>query len=258
MSEGLRARMRAVFRPKLSNSAKAPYGRYAVDSAKENAVTSGSGCYGVLSKEINAVTLVRPCSTNKAGLRENTLCSVCRAGGDLWTLDTPTGPVTVHEECSRFLSKPEPAGPTAAYWAASSGPDGCGAEVTIVEIPATGLRYRLQLRPPAYVPEDRWRMAISDGRAFIRQWGEAAQRLGWDSRDLFGLHQPLERPHPSYNRLSRCDCTGLCWLLQGKEVIALTADTATIRNPAMGGLTTYRRFNKWALGPVADSLHDLK
>jgi len=263
MSEGLRARMRAVFRPKLSNSAKAPYGRYAVDSAKENAVTSGSGCYGVLSKEINAVTLVRPCSTNKAGLRENTLCSVCRAGGDLWTLDTPTGPVTVHEECSRFLSKPEPAGPTAAYRAASSGPDGCGAEVTIVEIPATGLRYRrtfahLQLRPPAYIPEDRWRMAISDGRAFIHQWGEAAQRLGWDSRDLFGLHQPLERPHPSYNRLSRCDCTGLCWLLQGKEVIALTADTATIRNPAMGGLTTYRRFNKWALGPVADSLHDLK
>jgi hypothetical protein len=249
MSEGLRARMLAVFRSKLSNSAKAPYGRYAVDSAKENAVTNESGCYGVLSKEINAVTLVRPCSTNKAGLRENTLCSVCRAGGDLWTLDTPTGPVTVHEECSRFLSKPEPAGPTAAYRAASSGPDGCGAEVTIVEIPATGLRYRLtfahlQLRPPAYIPEDRWRMAISDGRAFIRQWGEAAQRLGWDSRDLFGLHQPLERPHPSYNRLSRCDCTGLCWLLQGKEVIVLTADTATIRNPAMGGLTTYRRFNK--------------
>ena len=124
MSEGLRARMRAVFRPKLSNSAKAPYGRYAVDSAKENAVTSGSGCYGVLSKEINAVTLVRPCSTNKAGLRENTLCSVCRAGGDLWTLDTPTGPVTVHEECSRFLPKPEPAEPTAAYRGVTAGTDG--------------------------------------------------------------------------------------------------------------------------------------
>src|SRR5262249_37304019 len=183
MSEGLRARMRAVFRPKLSNSAKAPYGRYAVDSAKENAVTSGSGCYGVLSKEINAVTLVRPCSTNKAGLRENTLCSVCRAGGDLWTLDTPTGPVTVHEECSPFM--PEPPRPTAADRADASGPDGCGDEVIIGELPAAGLRYRrtfahLQLRPPAYSPEDRWRMAISDGRAFIRQWGEAAQRLGWD------------------------------------------------------------------------------
>src|SRR5215831_6749075 len=258
MSEGLRARMRAVFRPKLSNSAKAPYGRYAVDSAKENAVTSGSGCYGVLSKEINAVTLVRPCSSNKEGLRENALCSVCRAGGDLWTLDTPTGPVTVHEECSRFLSKPEPAGPTAAYRAASSGPDGCGAEVTIVEIPATGLRYRrtfahLQLRPPAYIPEDRWRMAISDGRAFIRQWGEAAQRLAWSSADLFGLHQPPDNPHPSYRRLSRYGETGLCWLLEGREVIALTATTATIRNPT-GNITVFRKNNRPALGPLGDSL----
>src|SRR6516164_1217003 len=185
------------------------------------------------------------------------VCAVCRAPDDLWHF----GDALVHEQCARFLPKPEPAEPSAAYEAVAAEPDGLGCKVTIVEIPATGLRYRrtfahLQLRPPAYVPEDRWRMAISDGRAFIRQWGEAAQRLGWDSRDLFGLHQPLERPHPSYNRLSRCDCTGLCWLLQGKEVIALTADTATIRNPAMGGLTTYRRFNKPALGPLGDSLED--
>jgi len=183
---------------------------------------------------------------------------VCRAGGDLWTLDTPTGPVTVHEECSRFLSKPEPAGPTAAYRAASSGPDGCGAEVTIVEIPATGLRYRrtfahLQLRPPAYIPEDRWRMAISDGRAFIRQWGEAAQRLAWSSADLFGLHQPPDNPHPSYRRLSRYGETGLCWLLEGREVIALTATTATIRNPT-GNITVFRKNNRPALGPLGDSL----
>ena len=66
------------------------------------------------------------------------------------------------------------------------------------------------------------------------------------------------RPHSSYNRLSRYDCTGLALLLQGKEVIALTADTATIRNPAMGSLTTYRRFNKPALGPLGNSLDDLK
>jgi hypothetical protein len=50
--------------------------------------------------------------------------------------------------------------------------------------------------------------------------------------------------------LSRYDETGLCWLLQGKEVIALTADTATIRNPVTGTITTYRRFNKPALGPL--------
>jgi len=41
--------MRAVFRPKdssvkLSGSAKAPYGRYNVGSAKENARTSNPAC----------------------------------------------------------------------------------------------------------------------------------------------------------------------------------------------------------------------
>jgi hypothetical protein len=40
----------------------------------------------------------------------------------------------------------------------------------------------------------------------------------------------------------------LLWVLQGRDVIALTEATATIRNPATGGLTTYRRFNNPALG----------
>jgi hypothetical protein len=268
MSDDLRARMRAVFRPKdssvkLSNSAKAPYGRYNVGSTKENAVTDGSGCYGVLSKEINAVTLVRPFSTNnKASQGENTLCSVCGAGGDLWALDTPTGPVTVHEECASRLPKPELAEPSAAYQATSAEPGGTACKVTIVDIPAKGLRYRrtfahLQLRPPAYIPEDRWRQAIEDGRVFLSKWGETAQQLGWDSRDLFGLHTPPDKPHPSYRRLSRYDCTGLCWLLEGRPVVALTADTAAIQNPT-GNITTYRRFNKPSYGPLGDSLDDLQ
>ena len=145
--------------------------------------------------------------------------------------------------------------------AALLAPPGPGCEVTIVEIPATGLRYRrtfahLQLRPPAHIPEDRWRMAIEDGRAFIRQWGEQAQALNWSSADLFGLHAPPAKPHPSYNRLSRYDCTGLCWLLQGRPVVALTEDTAAIENPATGAVTVYRKHNKPALGPVGDSLED--
>jgi hypothetical protein len=264
MSDDLRARMRAVFRPKdssvkLSGSAKAPYGRSNVGSAKENAVTDGSGRYGVLSKEINAVTLVRPFSTNnKASQRENTLCSVCGAGGDLWTL----GPVTVHEECASRLPKPGLAEPSAAYQATPAEPDGTACRVTIIEIPAKGLRFRrtfahLQLRPPAYIPEDRWRQAIEDGRVFLSKWGETAQQLGWNSADLFGLHAVPERPHQSYRRLSRYDCTGLCWLLEGRPVVALTADTAAIESPATGNITTYRRFNKPALGLLGDSLDDL-
>jgi hypothetical protein len=46
--------------------------------------------------------------------------------------------------------------------------------------------------------------------------------------------------------------------LQGKDVIVMTADTATIRNPRTGAITIYRRFNKPALGPVGDSVDEFK
>jgi hypothetical protein len=82
--------------------------------------------------------------------------------------------------------------------------------------------------------------------------------LGWTSADLFGLHPPPAKPHPSYSRLSRYDATGLCWLLQGREVIALTEATASIRNSNTSNVTVYRKLNKPALGPLGDSLDDLE
>jgi hypothetical protein len=172
------------------------------------------------------------------------VCAVCNAAGDLWHF----GDTMVHEECAACLPKPEPAEPSAAYRAGSAERDGTGCKATIVEIPAKGLRFRrtyahLQLRSPACVPEDRWRQCIEDGRTFLHQWGEQAQALGWDSRDLFGLHTPPERPHPSYRRLSRYGATGLIWLLQGRDVIALTAEGAVIRT-ATGAILTYYRHGR--------------
>jgi hypothetical protein len=116
----------------------------------------------------------------------------------------------------------------------------------------------LEQRCPEYVPVKRWQHAVEDGRAFLAKWGEQAEALGWTSADLFGLHPVPAKPHPSYSRLSRYDATGLIWLLQGREMVALTADSATIRNPISGSITTYRRYNKPALGPLGDSLDDLK
>ena len=94
-------------------------------------------------------------------------------------------------------------------------------------------------------------------RAFLARWGDQAEALGWTSRDLFGLHTPPAQPHPSYSRLSRYDATGLVWLLRGRPVVALTEATAAIQNPT-GAITVYRRHNKPALGPLGDSLEDLK
>jgi hypothetical protein len=78
--------------------------------------------------------------------------------------------------------------------------------------------------------------------------------LGWNSADLFGLHTPPERPHPSYRRLSRYDATGLIWLLQGKDVIALTEATATILNPDTGNVTVYPKADSLRVGPWSTAL----
>jgi hypothetical protein len=115
----------------------------------------------------------------------------------------------------------------------------------------------LEARCPDQVPVDRWQSAVEDGRRFLARWVDQAEALGWTSKDLFGLHAPPLDPHPSYSRLSRYDETGLVWLLQGREVVALTEATAAIQSPT-GAVTVYRRFNKPALGPLGDSLDDLR
>jgi hypothetical protein len=115
----------------------------------------------------------------------------------------------------------------------------------------------LEARCPDLVPADCWQLAVDDARAFLARWGDQAEALGWTARDLFGLHTPPAKPHPSYSRLSRYDETGLIWLLQGREVVALTEATAAIQNPT-GAIIVFRKHNKPTLGPVGDSLDDLQ
>jgi hypothetical protein len=113
----------------------------------------------------------------------------------------------------------------------------------------------LESRCPLYIDSADWEQAVGDGREFLARWGQQADALGWSARDLFGLHQIPERPVASYRRLSRYDDTGLVWLLQGRPVVALTADTAAIQTES-GGILTYRKNSKPAFGPVGDSLDD--
>jgi hypothetical protein len=113
----------------------------------------------------------------------------------------------------------------------------------------------LEARCPDLIPADRWQAAVEDGRRFLARWGEQAEALGWTARDLFGLASLPDNPHPSYQRLSRYDETGLIWLLHGRQVLALTEGIAAIES-ATGAVTVYRRHNKPALGPLGDSLDD--
>jgi hypothetical protein len=73
---------------------------------------------------------------------------------------------------------------------------GDGTRVTITEIPAKGLRFRrvfahLQLRPPAFVPEDRWQMAIMDGGAFLGAVGRPSS-VAW-----LGFKRFIRVAHPA-------------------------------------------------------------
>ena len=57
--------------------------------------------------------------------------------------------------------------------------------------------------------------------------------LGWGPLELFGC----DRIKP----FARLDRAGLLWLLDGRKLLVLTADTAVICAPSGGRLTFYRR-----------------
>jgi hypothetical protein len=101
----------------------------------------------------------------------------------------------------------------------------------------------LERNCPEYVAFANWRQAVADGQQFLDTWGTQAEALGWNSVELFGLHEPPAEPHPTYSCLSRYDHKGLIWLLECARVVALTADTASIQHKS-GTVSTYRKLKR--------------
>jgi hypothetical protein len=87
----------------------------------------------------------------------------------------------------------------------------------------------LQRACPEHVPLDRWRLCLEEAAKFFGTWGRQAQRLGWSSQDLLGLHSEVP--------MARHDVMGLVWSLRGETVTNIGAKTATLS----GGLTFRRR-----------------
>jgi hypothetical protein len=101
-------------------------------------------------------------------------------------------------------------------------------------------------RPPYDVPQRRWLRFIDDcGRFLGDGWAARAAALGWGAADLFGCdrHRPW----------ARIDRAGLLWLMAGRRLVALTADSATIET-ATGGWQTYRRVHNGSGQVLAWSL----
>jgi hypothetical protein len=88
-------------------------------------------------------------------------------------------------------------------------------------------------QPPADVPPKRWIQFVDDcGRFLASGWAAKAETLGWGPLDLFGC----DRVKPC----ARIDRAGLLWLLNGRKLLALTANAAAIAT-ASGGSLTFRK-----------------
>jgi hypothetical protein len=89
-------------------------------------------------------------------------------------------------------------------------------------------------RPPCDVSPMRWLRFIDDcGRFLDDGWARRALVLGWGPLELFGCN----RDKPS----ARISQAGLVWLLEGRKLVALTAETAAIATQSGGKLNFYRR-----------------
>jgi hypothetical protein len=95
-------------------------------------------------------------------------------------------------------------------------------------------------RPVGYSPS-RWAQVVNDAAMFLDRWGRQAAALGWRALDVFGVNP--DAPETRY------DCAGLVPLLQGRSIIAITADTARIDCGSGAFMTFYRE--TMAAGAVA-------
>jgi hypothetical protein len=87
-------------------------------------------------------------------------------------------------------------------------------------------------RPPPGLIERRRRQALDDAGRFLDRWGKRACELGWSAADLFAVYpQALD---------ARPDMQGLCWLLEGRSVVVMTAETA-VSEGRTGARLTHRR-----------------
>jgi len=85
---------------------------------------------------------------------------------------------------------------------------------------------------PDGLPEIEWRQMVMDARRTIQNWGADFVAFGWTTLQVFGVNRD-----PRHRRL---DVLGLVYLLRGRPIEAIDADTALIRS-ARGDTTTFYR-----------------
>jgi hypothetical protein len=88
---------------------------------------------------------------------------------------------------------------------------------------------QLQIAQPIGVPHLQWQRAIGDAGRFLDQWGNVAEKLQWSAQDIF------KKPAAPTATTLPLDlaAVGLCWVIDGQNVVALDACSVTIGDRRM-------------------------
>ena len=85
---------------------------------------------------------------------------------------------------------------------------------------------------PLHISAAAWERLVSNTLGIADDWAAPAAALGWTALNLFGVN-----PGPG----GRLDRDGLAAGLEGRRVVAVTTDAATLQTPSGGLLRHYRR-----------------
>jgi hypothetical protein len=88
---------------------------------------------------------------------------------------------------------------------------------------------QLQIAQPIGVPHPQWLRAIDGAGRFLDQWGNVAAQLQWSAEDIFKKPAALTVKTPPLD----LGTFGLCWVIDGRNVVALDAYSATIGDGRM-------------------------
>lgn len=108
-----------------------------------------------------------------------------------------------------------------------------------------GLLSRVSMSPPRTYPEHAWSSLIDDADHFLKLWADQAERLDWQSWEVWGVY----RQAPWH----RIGAMGLVPSLHGQRIVALLEEAAVVETRTSNRLRYYRR-PKDPLKPIERAL----
>lgn len=90
--------------------------------------------------------------------------------------------------------------------------------------------------------EERWLRLIDDSGRFLDRWAVQVAAMGWRTLEVFGVHP--DKPD------ARTDLKGLVPFIDGREVVAVSADSVTVQTPSGAHQQIFRRSDLQSPGRV--------